>query len=125
MKELIEKILIQEVEAVRELLKNPIDWKAESKHPWWPPLNAATIKGNFEIVKLLLENACPLEDVSKCKKEKMTALHFAAELVDFINDNSIKSTTVEYYQRGREDENMQEWEPISIDRIFTLMRVSY
>jgi hypothetical protein len=56
MKELIEKILLQEIEAVRELLKNPIDWKAESKHPWWPPLNAATIKGNFEIVTLLLEN---------------------------------------------------------------------
>ncbi len=55
----------------------------------------------------------------------MTALHFAAELVDFINDNSIKSATVEYYQRGREDENRQEWEPISIDRIFTLMRISY
>ena len=76
MKELIEKILLQEIEAVRELLKNPIDWKAESKHPWWPPLNAATIKGNFEIVKLLLENACPLENVNK--KDKMTALHFAA-----------------------------------------------
>jgi ankyrin repeat protein len=76
MKELIEKILLQEIEAVRELLKNPIDWKAESKHPWWPPLNAAVIKGNLEIVKLLLENACPLENVNK--KDKMTALHFAA-----------------------------------------------
>jgi ankyrin repeat protein len=76
MKELIEKILLQEVEAVRELLKNPIDWKAESKHPWWPPLNAATIKVNFQIVTLLLENACPLENVNK--KDKMTALHFAA-----------------------------------------------
>jgi serine/threonine-protein phosphatase 6 regulatory ankyrin repeat subunit B len=76
MKELIEKILLQEIEAVRELLKNPIDWKAESKHPWWPPLNAAVIKGNLEIVKLLLENASPLENVNK--KDKMTALHFAA-----------------------------------------------
>jgi ankyrin repeat protein len=76
MKELIEKILLQEIEAIRELLKNPIDWKAESKHPWWPPLNAAVIKGNLEIVKLLLENACPLENVNK--KDKMTALHFAA-----------------------------------------------
>jgi hypothetical protein len=50
---------------------------------------------------------------------------YSQELVDFINDNSMKSATVEYYQRGRDDENMQEWEPISVDRIFTLMRVSY
>jgi ankyrin repeat protein len=76
MKELLENILLNEIQKVEEQLKNPIDWKAESKHPWWPPLNAAVIKGNIEIVKLLLENGCPLENVNK--KDKMTALHFAA-----------------------------------------------
>lgn len=104
MKELIEKIQLQQIEAVRELLKSPIDWKATSKLPL-PPLVAATINGDLEIVKLLLEHNCPLEDVSKGKKEKMTALHFAAngkhfEIAKSLVEKGADVNARDYYGNG-------------------------
>lgn len=103
MKDFLEKILLNEIDNVKELLKTPIDWKADSKNPWWPPLNAATIKGNLEMVKLLVENGCPLEDVNK--KDKMTALHFAAsgkqvEIAKFLIEKGANVNAKDRYGNG-------------------------